>query len=181
VRAYLGIGSNLGDRWAHLRAAVVALAGLDPGVVVSPVYETAPLGGPAGQGSYLNCVARLETTISPTELLRFTQGVEEEQGRVRAERWGPRTLDIDVLVIDGFQCDEPQLVVPHPRMHERAFVLAPLEDLDPSAVPDGWRSTVGDQGDVRLVGALLPPFVAHPAGERRRDPQQSVATSEFGS
>jgi len=177
VRAYLGIGSNLGDRWAHLRAAVVALAGLDPGVVVSPVYETAPIGGPPGQRSYLNCVARLETTVSPTELLRFIQGVEKERGRVRAERWGPRTLDIDVLVIEGFQSDEPHLVVPHPRMHERAFVLAPLEDLDPSVVPAAWRSTVANQGDVRLVGALLPPFVALPAGETRRDPQQSVGTS----
>jgi 2-amino-4-hydroxy-6-hydroxymethyldihydropteridine diphosphokinase len=126
VRAYLGLGSNLGDRRARLRQAVDAL----PDVVgVSPVYETEPVGGPAGQGRYLNMVVALETQLSPRQLLDLAHRLENDAGRVRTERHGPRTLDVDVLVVGGLCVDEPDLVVPHPRMWERRFVLVPLADL----------------------------------------------------
>jgi 2-amino-4-hydroxy-6-hydroxymethyldihydropteridine diphosphokinase len=126
MRAYLGLGSNLGDRRAHLRAAVAALPGV---VAVSPVYETEPVGGPPGQQPYLNLVVALETDRSPRELLELGRALEAASGRVRAERGGPRTLDVDVLLVGGLSVEEPDLVVPHPRMWERRFVLAPLADL----------------------------------------------------
>ncbi|MDQ4090831.1 MAG: 2-amino-4-hydroxy-6-hydroxymethyldihydropteridine diphosphokinase [Actinomycetota bacterium] len=126
MRAYLGLGSNLGDRRAHLRHAVDALPDL---VAVSPVYETEPVGGPAGQGPYLNLVVALETELSPRELLDVAHRLESVAGRVRTERDGPRTLDVDVLLVGDLCVHEPDLVVPHPRMWERRFVLAPLADL----------------------------------------------------
>ena len=126
MRAYLGLGSNMGDRRGHLRAAVAALPDV---VAVSPVYETDPVGGPAGQGPYLNLVVALETDRSPRELLDLAQNLEAAAGRVRKERFGPRTLDIDILLVGSLCVDEPDLVVPHPRMWERRFVLAPLADL----------------------------------------------------
>ena len=126
MRAYLGLGSNLGDRQAHLRAAVAALPDV---VAVSPVYETDPVGGPPGQGPYLNLVVALETARTPRELLELGQSLEDAAGRVRKERFGPRTLDVDVLLVGSLCVDEPDLVVPHPRMWERRFVLAPLADL----------------------------------------------------
>ena len=126
MRAYLGLGSNLGDRRAHLRAAVAALPDV---VAVSPVYETDPVGGPPGQGPYLNLVVALETNLSARELLDVAHSLEDAAGRVRKERDGPRTLDVDVLLVGDLCVDEPDLVVPHPRMWERRFVLAPLADL----------------------------------------------------
>ncbi len=126
MRAYLGLGSNLGDRRAHLRAAVAALPDV---VAVSPVYETDPVGGPPGQDAYLNMVVALETDLSPRELLEVAHRLEDVAGRVRAERHGPRTLDVDVLLVGDLTVHEPDLVVPHPRMWERRFVLAPLTDL----------------------------------------------------
>jgi len=126
MRAYLGLGSNLGDRQAHLRAAVAALPDV---VAVSPVYETDPVGGPAGQSRYLNLVVELETDRSPRELLELGQALETAAGRLRAEQDGPRTLDVDVLLVGGLTVREPDLVVPHPRMWQRRFVLAPLADL----------------------------------------------------
>jgi 2-amino-4-hydroxy-6-hydroxymethyldihydropteridine diphosphokinase len=126
VRAYLGLGSNLGDRRAHLRAAVAALPDV---VAVSPVYETEPVGGPPGQDRYLNVVVALDTDRTPRELLELGRGLEEAAGRVRNERDGPRTLDVDILVVGDLTVREPDLVVPHPRMWERRFVLAPLADL----------------------------------------------------
>jgi 2-amino-4-hydroxy-6-hydroxymethyldihydropteridine diphosphokinase len=126
VRAYLGLGSNLGDRRAQLRAAVAAL----PDVVsVSPVYETDPVGGPPGQGPYLNLVVVLETDRSPRQLLDLAHSLEDAAGRVRKERDGPRTLDVDILLVGDLCIDEADLVVPHPRMWQRRFVLAPLADL----------------------------------------------------
>jgi 2-amino-4-hydroxy-6-hydroxymethyldihydropteridine diphosphokinase len=160
VLAHLGLGSNLGDRWAHLGRAVGRLRDLDPDLAVSPVYETAPVGGPAGQGPYLNCVVRLRTERSPRELLRVAQELEAMEGRVRAERWGPRTLDVDVLLLDALVLDSPELTVPHPRMWGRAFVLAPLEDLEPDRVPSTWRERLGGAAVVdrlvRRVGIILP-------------------------
>ncbi|HWC11656.1 MAG TPA: 2-amino-4-hydroxy-6-hydroxymethyldihydropteridine diphosphokinase, partial [Acidimicrobiales bacterium] len=126
-RAFLGLGSNLGDRWAHLRAAVAALPAGEL-VAVSPVYETDPVGGPPGQPPYLNLVVELATERSPRELLEEARRLEQAAGRVRAEHHGPRTLDVDVLVVGDLAMVEPDLVVPHPRMHERRFVLAPLAD-----------------------------------------------------
>jgi 2-amino-4-hydroxy-6-hydroxymethyldihydropteridine diphosphokinase len=146
-RAFLGIGSNLGDRLAHIRRAVSAMPGL---VSVSQVYESVPVGGPPGQGPYLNAVAELRTELSPRGLLELAQWLERDAGRVRAERWGPRTLDVDVLLVGDERVEEPDLVVPHPRMWERAFVLVPLGELAPELVPEPERASPG----VRLVGRL---------------------------
>lgn len=141
-RVFVGLGSNLGDRAGFLRAAVKALPDV---VAVSPVYETDPV-GPPGQGPYLNCVAELDTILSPRELLVVGQRLEAEAGRVRAERWGPRTLDVDILLVGDETVAEPDLVVPHPRLWERPFVLVPLADLAPDLVPirpedEGTRPT----------------------------------------
>ena len=134
-RAYLGIGSNLGDRLAYLQLAVDALA-LVPGVqvvAVSRVYETAPVGGPP-QDAFLNAVVAIDTTKVPEELLLRGQEIEEQAERVRVERWGPRTLDVDVLLFDDRRVNTPDLTIPHPRMWERGFVLAPLRDVAPDLV-----------------------------------------------
>jgi 2-amino-4-hydroxy-6-hydroxymethyldihydropteridine diphosphokinase len=142
VRAYLGIGSNLGDRLANLQAAV---DGIDAAegiavVAVSPVYETDPVGGPE-QGDFLNAVVAVETSLSPRELLHLGQRLETEAHRVRTEKWGPRTLDVDVLLVGDEEVHEPDLEIPHPRMWERGFVMVPLADLDPARAqrpPGGW-------------------------------------------
>ena len=113
----MGLGSNLGDRLAHLQAAVDGLA-RTPGVevvAVSPVYETAPVGGPP-QDDYLNAVVALDTELTPRALLDVAQRLEAAEHRVRRERWGPRTLDVDVLLVGDEVVDEPDLVVPHPRL-----------------------------------------------------------------
>ena len=131
MRAFLGLGSNLGDRRGHLQAAVWELPDV---VAVSPVYETDPVGGPA-QEPFLNAVVELDTERSPRQLLELAQRVEQHAGRIRRERHGPRTLDVDVLLVDDLTVDEPDLVVPHPSMWQRRFVLAPLADLAPELVP----------------------------------------------
>jgi len=153
VRAYLGLGSNLGDRAAHLRRAVDAL-GSTPGIdmlAVSPVYETTPVGGPP-QPDYLNAVVAIDTSLSPRQLLEVAQRLEAGADRVRSVRWGPRTLDVDVLLVGDAVVDEADLVVPHPRMTERAFVLVPLADLDPR-----WRAHVPRGASVRPTGIELAP------------------------
>jgi 2-amino-4-hydroxy-6-hydroxymethyldihydropteridine diphosphokinase len=141
VVAFLGLGSNLGDRLANLQAAVDSLQ-TEPGLRVtesSRVWETTPEGGPP-QPDYLNAVIRVETDLSARDLLDAARRVESRLGRVRRERWGARTLDVDILLYDEEQIDEPDLVVPHPRLAERAFVLLPLLELDPDPVlPDGTR------------------------------------------
>jgi 2-amino-4-hydroxy-6-hydroxymethyldihydropteridine diphosphokinase len=133
TRAFLGLGSNLGDRRALLREAVAALPDV---VAISPVYETEPVGGPEGQDRYLNLVVELDTSRSPRELLGIAHRLETAAGRVRTERWGPRTLDVDILLVGDLVVDDPDLQVPHPRLRERAFVLIPLADLRPDLVPD---------------------------------------------
>lgn len=148
-RAFLGLGSNLGDSWATLRSAVAAIPEV---VAVSPVYETEPVGGPE-QEPYLNIVVELRTRRSPRELLELCRRLEVEAGRVRIERWGPRTLDVDVLWVDGVQVDDEDLTVPHPRMHQRNFVMRPLLDLDPSLVVPGWDPAAA-VGAVRRLGPL---------------------------
>jgi len=149
ARAFLGLGSNLGDRVAHLRTAVAALPDL---VATSPVYETDPVGGPEDQSAFLNLVAELDTDLDARALLEVCRALEQAAARVRDVRWGPRTLDVDVLLIEGATVDEPDLQVPHPRMGERRFVLAPLADLAPDLVTAAqMRAAVGD---VRIVGKL---------------------------
>jgi 2-amino-4-hydroxy-6-hydroxymethyldihydropteridine diphosphokinase len=139
VSAYLALGSNLGDRLETLQRAVDLLDSR-PGIDVvrsSRVYETDPVGPP--QPAYLNAAVEVRTDLEPHELLKETQAVEDELGRVRAERWGPRTIDVDVLTFDERTVDEPDLVIPHPRMHERGFVLVPLGELDPDPMLPGGR------------------------------------------
>jgi 2-amino-4-hydroxy-6-hydroxymethyldihydropteridine diphosphokinase len=158
VIAYLGLGSNLGDREVHLRGAVTSLRALDPGLTVSSLFATLPIGGPP-QPPYLNCVVRLSTDLPARELLSVAQCLERHADRVRTVRNGPRTLDVDVLLYGEDEIDEPDLVVPHPRMAERAFVLAPLEELAPELVPAGWRHALGGEAAVRRavrkVGTLF--------------------------
>jgi 2-amino-4-hydroxy-6-hydroxymethyldihydropteridine diphosphokinase len=149
VRAFLGLGSNLGDRRAYLRSAVERLPDI---VEVSPVYETDPIGGPPGQGAYLNCVAELRTARTPRELLTAAQAAEAAAERVRLERWGPRTLDVDVLLVGDEKVDEPDLIVPHPWMYSRGFVLVPLGDLAPELVLGHLTSELAR--GVRSAGSL---------------------------
>lgn len=133
--AALSLGSNLGDRRAALQGAVHELdrfAGVRV-VAVSGVYETEPVGGPA-QDRFLNAVVLVETELAPQELLAVAFRVEEHFGRVRGERWGPRTLDVDLLAFDDLTVDEPGLQLPHPRAHERAFVLVPWVTVEPHRV-----------------------------------------------
>jgi 2-amino-4-hydroxy-6-hydroxymethyldihydropteridine diphosphokinase len=130
TRAYLALGSNLGDREAHLRAAVAALAahGL-PVAEASSLYETAAVGPP--QPDYLNAVVAVDTDRSPRELLGTLQAIEAELGRQHRERWGPREIDLDLLVYGGDRIEEEGLVVPHPELTKRAFVLVPLLEIAP--------------------------------------------------
>ncbi|HWH06741.1 MAG TPA: 2-amino-4-hydroxy-6-hydroxymethyldihydropteridine diphosphokinase [Gaiellaceae bacterium] len=137
--AYVGIGANLGDREATIGLALERL----PGVVeVSALRETEPV-GPVEQPRFLNCVAVLETELSPRELLDELLAIELSLGRVRGERWGPRTLDLDLLLHGDAVLDEPGLTLPHPRLHERRFVLEPLAELAPDLVVPG-RGRVRD-------------------------------------
>ena len=134
----LALGSNLGDRQDILQGAVDAIVGL-PGVrvtAVSPVYETVPVGGPA-QPDYLNAVVLANAARPARELLDRLHEIEAAFDRVRLVRWGPRTLDIDIIVFDSERSDDPELTLPHPRAHERAFVLAPWHDVDPDAALPG--------------------------------------------
>lgn len=155
ARGYLGIGSNLGDRLAYLQLAVDELAARPDieVVAVSPVYETAPVGGPP-QDAYLNAVVAIDTPLEPHELLRACRQIEERAERVRGERWGPRTLDVDVLLLDDCRSDDPELTLPHPRMWERGFVLAPLRDVAPELV-DAAASWEGVQ--IAAVALAIPP------------------------
>lgn len=133
-RAFLGLGSNLGDREAHLHHAV----GRIPDVVkISSIWETAPVGGP-DQEPYLNVVVQLSTDRTARQLLSVCREREEDAERVRKVRWGPRTLDVDVLWVDGEVIDDHDLTVPHPRMFDRAFVLIPLRELAPDLIPDNF-------------------------------------------
>lgn len=136
--AHIGLGTNLGDREANLRFAARALATLDGARATraSNIYETDAV-GPGGQGAYLNAVIELETRLAPRALLEALLAIEVEAGRTRAaevERWSPRILDLDLLLYGCVDCDEPGLCIPHPRLHERAFVLEPLRDLVPDHV-----------------------------------------------
>jgi 2-amino-4-hydroxy-6-hydroxymethyldihydropteridine diphosphokinase len=144
--AVIALGSNLGNRLETMQSAVDALADT-PGLkvkAVSPVYETEPWGvDPASQPSYFNAVVRVRTTLPPGSLLERAHAVEEALERVRDERWGPRTIDVDIVSYQDVVSDDPELTLPHPRVHERAFVLVPWHDIDPAAEVPG-RGPVAD-------------------------------------
>lgn len=147
-RAFLSVGSNLGERHKYLQLAVESL----PGVInVSNVYETAPVGGP-DQQDFLNIVVEIETDLSPNELLGVCHRIESLGERTRSIHWGPRTLDIDIIWIDGVEMDTESLTIPHPRWQERRFVLVPLQELAPELVDaDTLRLS---NGTVALIGPL---------------------------
>jgi len=164
MRGYLGLGSNLGDRLGALQSAVDLLA-REPGLRIdasSRVYETDPVGGPA-QPDYLNAVVRVETELTPHETLEACRRTETALGRVRDVRWGPRAIDIDVLLLDALTVDEPDLTVPHPRIADRAFVLLPLLELEPDPMLPGGRTlasvTLGPEG----AQLFAPPLSTRPA------------------
>jgi 2-amino-4-hydroxy-6-hydroxymethyldihydropteridine diphosphokinase len=150
VRAYVSLGSNLGDRAAWLRLGVGVVAADDP-VRVSPVYETEPVGGPE-QGPFLNVVVELATHATPRELFERCVAAEQAAGRTRTVRFGPRTLDADLLVVGDCTANDDDLVVPHPRMRERRFVLQPLADLAPDLVDPALLAA--SEGAVARVGTL---------------------------
>lgn len=161
----LSLGSNLGDRLDNLQGAIDALFDA-PGlkvVAISPVYETKPVGGPE-QGDFLNVVIVADSNVAPRSLLERVLNIEESMDRVRDVRWGPRTLDIDIVTIGELTCDDPELTLPHPRAHERAFVLVPWADVEPDAalpgrgpVRDLLPSVAGQQLHRRDDLALQPP------------------------
>jgi len=165
ARVALGLGANLGDRVAALQGAVDTIAPHLHDAAVSSVYETAPVGGPE-QPDYANAVLVGGFAGEPFELLALAHEAEQAWSRTREVRWGPRTLDVDVLVVGDLESDDPTLTLPHPRARERAFVLVPWAEADPVAVfPDGTRV-------VDLVGLL------DPAGDvRRRDDVRLELTS----
>jgi len=179
VLAYVALGSNLGERRALLDAAIQRLR-TRPGVEVTRVstyHETDPVGGPAGQGKYLNAAAEVRTTLTAIDLLAALLAIETEMGRVRAERFGPRTIDLDILLFGTEMIDTDDLKVPHPRMHERAFVLGPLVEIAPLAVHPVLQSTAKDLLD-RLHAPPLPSVGDGPGvrGARELAGQNAVVT-----
>jgi 2-amino-4-hydroxy-6-hydroxymethyldihydropteridine diphosphokinase len=164
TRVTIALGSNLGNRLENLQGGLDALFDA-PGlamVAVSPVYQTAPVGGPQ-QPDYLNAVLIATTTLPAHAVLERCQGVEAVFGRVRDEAWGPRTLDLDIIVYGDVVSDDPELTLPHPRAHERAFVLAPWHDIDPDAEIPSWGQVsdllakVGSADIQRLDDIVLHP------------------------
>lgn len=160
-RAVLSIGSNLGDRLATMQSALALLAAAGVRTVaVSPVYETDPVGGPE-QPDYLNAVVVAETELSPYELLDVVNAAEDGLGRKRSERWGPRTVDIDIVVFDDVVSHDASLTLPHPRVAERAFVIVPWSDVEPDAqLPGGLpiaqlRAEIDDAGVRRRDDLVL--------------------------
>lgn len=156
IRYALGLGSNVGDRLAHLRFAVECLGEVGGVSAVSSLYESAPVGGPV-QGPFLNAVVVVESDLEPLVFLDRLQEIETEAGRVKGTRWGPRTLDLDIVSSDGDPVSEETLEIPHPRAAEREFVLRPLVEVWPEArvAPDTRASDalgeIGNQGVDRLV------------------------------
>lgn len=148
-RAIVALGSNLGNREAHLRFAIERLG--ESIVAQSQVYETDPIGGPDDQGAYLNMAVVLETELDPYALLRWLHRIEADAGRERIVHWGPRTLDLDLLFFDDVVITGGNLAVPHPRYAERRFVLAPLSEVAPEKCPADWERD-------------LPPDAVYPRG-----------------
>ncbi|WP_216329795.1 2-amino-4-hydroxy-6-hydroxymethyldihydropteridine diphosphokinase [Deinococcus aestuarii] len=140
--AFVALGANLGDAPGTLRGARDSLARLGTLTGVSGLYRTAPVGGPPGQPDYLNAAVRLVTALEADALLAALHGIEREAGRIRRERWEARPLDLDLILYGREVLDTPELTLPHPRAWERAFVLAPLADLDPALTHLGSGETV---------------------------------------
>jgi 2-amino-4-hydroxy-6-hydroxymethyldihydropteridine diphosphokinase len=161
--AYLGLGANLGDRGAALNGAAAAIAKI-PGVRlldVSPVYETEPIGA-VEQPPFLNAVVAVETTLAPADLLPLLREIETALGRRERERWGPREIDIDILLYDGLVYSDEAVTVPHPEMERRRFVLVPLREIAPDLVHpvNGMRveemaAAVRDNGRVKLSSTRI--------------------------
>ena len=166
-RVYLGLGSNLGRRWSYLAKAVFALRSLDRSLECSSIYESAPQGGPDGQGPYLNCVVCLQSDLDAFDLLEFCQGLEADAKRIRDERWGPRTLDVDILFIEDEEIESETLKVPHPEIDNRSFVLAPLEELGANFVPSDWRAILSKEGSERVALRPVGELVRSPISDRR--------------
>lgn len=150
TRAFLSLGSNMGDSLTLLQQAVGSMDGI---VAVSPLYRTDPVGGPE-QDPFLNIVVELDTELAPHALLGMCHRLESAADRVRVLHWGPRTLDVDIIWMDGVTMAEPELEIPHPRMRSRRFVMAPLADLAPDVAGAGWSDLV--EGHVDLLGPLGP-------------------------
>ena len=161
VVALIAFGGNLGE---CREAFIAARKNLDQGEVAviasSPLYRTEPIGGPTGQPDYLNSVVQVETTLSPLQLLNRCHELEQQAGRQRLEHWGARTLDLDLLIYGQLVCTTPRLILPHPRLHQRRFVLAPLCALVPA-----WQHPVLRQTFAALL-ATLPSNVADGAVQR---------------
>ncbi|MCL4448995.1 MAG: 2-amino-4-hydroxy-6-hydroxymethyldihydropteridine diphosphokinase [Actinobacteria bacterium] len=136
ARTFIGLGSNISPRLGYLKQAVIKMSHFDALRLsaVSSIYETSPVGGPKDQAFYLNMVVELYTALSARQLLAFTQQLEADANRTRLVRWGPRTLDVDILLVGDLKVNEPDLEVPHPLMYKRRFVLAPLRELAPELV-----------------------------------------------
>ncbi len=157
IRVYLGLGANLGDSLANLQKAVAGL-GQEPRVevqAVSSVYSTAPVGGPA-QPDYLNAVVAIDTDLNPAEVLALAHALEANAQRERTVHWGPRTLDIDVLLYGAETIVEPDLIIPHPRMWERGFVVIPLAEIAPELVSSSVLAAATDAAVVCTDLVLVP-------------------------
>jgi 2-amino-4-hydroxy-6-hydroxymethyldihydropteridine diphosphokinase len=148
--AYLSLGSNVGDRAEHLAVGLATVVGEDQ-YRVSQVYETEPIGGVV-QDDFWNLVVELQTNASPHDLLGRCRRAEEQRGRTREVHWGPRTLDADVLLVGNLTSDDPEILIPHPRMYERLFVLVPLAELEPDLVTPQQMKT--GAGRVVALGTL---------------------------
>lgn len=159
--ALVALGSNLGDRLENMRAGVSGVVGIDgvDVVGVSSLYETVPVGGPESQGAYYNAALRLDVTLGAADLLAALHRIEADRSRRRTVRWGPRTLDLDLLVHGDLVSDMRRLELPHPRMHERRFVMVPVCDVAPGLVHPVFERTMselladlpGDPGDLATV------------------------------
>ena len=152
-RAYVGLGSNLGDSIAAVERALAALESLGTVVRHSSLYRTAPW-GKLDQPDFVNAVALLETTLSPRDLLAALKNIESQLGRIETERWGPRAIDLDLLTYDELLIEEPGLIVPHPQLTARAFVLVPLAEIDESYVAGRDRLPADERAGVRIARGL---------------------------
>ena len=150
--AAIGIGSNTGDAAANVRSAFDRLAEIGDVRARSRLYRTEPW-GVTDQAPFVNAAALVDTPLAPRELLAALRRIEAEQGRAATFRWGPRVLDLDILAYAGVQLDEPDLTIPHARLHERAFALVPLAEIDPAYVPLRDALPPGERGGVVELGA----------------------------